>query len=546
MTKPSSRDAPGGSVSIVVDGVTLEAPADGTLMAALDRAGRLGDDPLVPHLCWHPSLSVAASCRLCRVEVEGAPELVAACTLPVREGMVVRTDGERVRTARRRVLELLLARHALDCPVCDASGECALQRDVFAHGPARARRREAAPEAARRVAIGSGLVLDRARCVHCERCVRFCDEVTGTRELVFSGRGDSLAIACAPGRQVEGGYAQNLVDVCPVGAITQADARPRFRPWALRSTPGVCGGCARGCNVWVDVAGDHVVRYRPRRNDAVNRSWLCDMGRRSCVDAERPDRLRRASLRDDDGRFVEVSIEEAIEEAAGRIAELVDEKGAGVLAALASPHATNEDLFTFRRFLGAMGTDHAAVVVPTGEGDDLLLRPERAANARGAEALGFGTPGRVLDRLRGGGLDALIVMGHDALGDAAIRDPSIFDRVDTLILLDTVPSVLVRHAHVTVPALHLLEKCGTVTNADGRVQRIERARTPAFVALSEGEFVHRLARALGLDGFAGAWDPDAVSREMSEAVPAFAGCHREAVGAAGRPLAAARPGRSGG
>lgn len=535
MSGPSDT-AGSGPVTICVDGIDLETRAGSTVMEALDRAGWLDGDPRVPSLCWHPSLSVSGNCRLCRVEVIGEGDeatLATACTLPVHAGMVVRTAGERVQAARRAVLEMFLARHPAECAICDRNGDCGLQRSVFRHGPHETRAALPPASQEKHVDLGAGLQLDRTRCVHCERCVRFCDEITGTGELVFTGEGEHLAIACAPNRAVDNAYAQNLAEVCPVGAITHADRRPLHRPWALASTPSVCGGCGRGCNVWVETAGDHVVGYRPRRNDDVNQTWLCDAGRLGAADAERADRVRRASVRGEDGASVDVSIAEAIEEAAGRIAEVVDAKGAGVLAGLASAHLTNEDLFVFRRFLEAIGTDHAAVAVPMGEGDDLLVLPDKAVNARGAVTLGFAPPAALLDRLRGGGLDALITTGHDLLGDALLGDPAVLDRLDTLIVIDTAPSALLRHADVVIPALHRLEKCGTVTNADGRVQRVDPARSPGFPARAEGDVLAELARQLGLDGFAEVWDPAAVSARMSESVAEFAGRHLGSVGDAG-------------
>jgi len=544
----------GDPVTIEVDGVALTAESGTTVLEALDRAGRLDPDAL-PHFCWHPVLGTSASCRLCRVEVcdpgrlevsdpdrgpagaGEAPGLEAACTLPVREGLVVRTDGERTRAARRVVLELMLSRHALECPTCDASGECALQDAVFADGPLRTHAREPVPGSTGRAALGSGLVLHRARCVHCERCVRFGERVTGTADLVFEGRGDALAVGTAPGRSVDHGYALNLVDVCPVGAITRGDARPRTRPWELRSTAGLCGDCGRGCNVWIDTTGNHLVRYRPRRNDAVHRTWLCDAGRLGFAAPERPDRLRRASIRTPAGRPVEVPFDEAVAAAAERISARVAWKGAGVVAGIASAHATNEELFVFGRLLDGIGSDHRAAVVPTGEPDDLLVVAERAANARGAAALGFGPAGALLDRLRGGAFDVLVVLGHDVLDATPAGDASVFARLDALILLDTAPSPLVSAASVALPGRYLCEKRGTVTNVDGRVQRTRPARDPGFPVPAEGESLSRIGHALGLPGFAAAWDAGATSREMAAAVPAFAGCSLDEVGDAGRLLA---------
>lgn len=528
-------------VTLTLDGEPFTCAADATLMEALDHAGLLGDgpgaDPRVPSLCWHPGLRVPPSCRVCRVEVEGEPDLQAACTLPVREGLVVRTDGERVRAGRRHVLEMHLSRHPLDCPICDRSGDCALQRQVDRFGPATSRERAPAPGLERHTALGAGLVLDRARCVHCERCVRFCEQVTGTNELVLTGRGDTLAVAPAPGREVANPYALNLAELCPVGAITRGDARPRHRPWQLASTPSVCGGCGRGCNVWIDTAERRIVRLRARRNDHVNGSWLCDAGRLDLGAAVRPDRIRDASIHDEHGRAMEVPIEQAIEEAAGRLAELVDGKGAGVVAGLASAHQSNESLFAFKRLLDDIGTDHAAVAVPMGEGDERLVVAEKAANARGATALGFRPPAPLLERLRGGGLDALIVIGHDLLEPGLLADPGWLGRLDTLILIDDVQSALVRHAHVVIPSLCLYEERGSVTNVDGRVQRIEAATQPDFPAWSTGAIVRALGLRLELPGYDAPFDPAVESARIGASVPDFAGRGLTDIGTQGLPLA---------
>jgi NADH-quinone oxidoreductase subunit G len=522
---------------ITIDDQSYEVADGRTILQALDDLGLLMNGVDVPHYCWHPKLSIDGSCRLCQVEVEGFPKLQIACNTPVKDGMVIRTQGERVKSAREGVMELLLVNHPLDCPICDQAGECKLQDYAYEYGAAHARTREPRRPAKKKVDLGPTIVFDQERCILCRRCVRFCREVPGSGELMVQGRGDRSVIETAPGQLLDNDYSMNVADICPVGALTTKDFRFKIRVWFLEDVKGVCTGCSNGCNVHVGVANNRVYRYVPRRNDAVNDTWMCDEGRLSYHRIGAEDRLREPQLRGADGRLVAVAFDAALEEAAARIRRAVDASGPGVVVALASPHATNEDLFTLRRLLEVLGTSSAAgVAVPSGRADTLLIKAEKAANAAGARALGFGGPGPVLDRIRGGGARVLIALGHDVLDPAFGADAALFQGLDTLILLDTHHSALERAAHVVLPARVAAEKLGTLTNHAGRVQRVEPAVEPAHLAYSEGETLMRLARVLGLALFEGPWDPRAVSRAIGAAVPAFAGVHVDSVGDEGLPL----------
>jgi NADH-quinone oxidoreductase subunit G len=522
---------------ITVDGESYEVADGRTILQALDDLGLLMNGVDVPHYCWHPKLSIDGSCRLCQVEVEGLPKLQIACNTPVKDGMVVTTANERVKKAREGVMELLLVNHPLDCPICDQAGECKLQDYAFAYGMQHARTREPRRALKKKVELGPTIVFDQERCILCRRCVRFCREVPETGELVVQGRGDRSVIETAPDQPLDNDYSMNVADICPVGALTTKDFRFKIRVWFLEDVPGVCTGCANGCNVHAGVANNKVYRYVPRRNDAVNDTWMCDEGRLSYQRIGAADRLTEPQLRGADGRLQAASLDAALETAAGRIRRAATDSGPGVVVALASPHATNEDLFTLRRFLDALGTASAAgVAVPTGRSDALLIKAEKAANAAGARALGFGEPGPVLDRIRGGGARVLIALGHDVLDPAFGADEALFQRLDTLILIDSHRSALAQLAHVVLPARVAAEKLGTLTNHAGRVQRVEPAVEPAHQALAEGDLMLRLGSALGLAGFEGQWDPSSVSRSIGAAVPAFAGVDLDSVGAEGLPL----------
>jgi NADH-quinone oxidoreductase subunit G len=470
--------------------------------------------------------------------VEGIPKLQIACDTPVKDGMVVSTKSDRVKRAREGVMELLLVNHPLDCPICDQAGECKLQDYAYEYGMPRSRTKETRRAAKKRVDFGPTIMFDQERCILCRRCVRFCQEIPGTGEIGTFGRGDHTALDTFPGIELDNDYSMNVADICPVGALTTKDFRFKIRTWFLDEIPGVCTGCANGCNIYMGVANNKVYRYVPRRNDAVNDTWMCDAGRMSYKEIEAEDRLTGVSLRGESGALEPATLEEGIRVAAERLQRVADaHRGAGVIVGFASAHATNEDLFILKKLLSGLGTDAAAVPVVKGEADQLLVKAEKAANAAGARALGFADPASVLERVRGGGVDAAIVLGHDLLDEAFPVGTEALANLDTVILLDTRHSDLERVARVVFPTRHAAEKSGTLTNHAGRVQRIEQAVEPGFESYADGEILSRLGAALGLAGFEGGYDPRAVSREIAASVPAFAGIDMDSLSEEGAVLA---------
>jgi NADH-quinone oxidoreductase subunit G len=533
-------------VTIRVDGVEYEVESGRTILQALDDCGVLTNEVEIPHYCWHPKLSIDGSCRLCQVEVrtEGRAEglLQIACNTPVAGAMVIETKSEKVRAAREGVMELLLVNHPLDCPICDQAGECKLQDYAYDYGVSEARTREPRRALKKRVDLGPTVVLDQERCILCRRCVRFCREVSETGELGIFDRGERSVLETFPGVPLENDYSMNVADLCPVGALTTKDFRFKMRVWLLEDSEGICTGCSRGCNLYVGVAKNAVQRYLPRRNDAVNETWLCDAGRLSYKQVAREDRLARCRVRSpqresgEPGELVETSVAEAVEAAAIRLRALIASRGAGVIAGVASPHASNEDLFLFKCFLDALQTEIRGLAVLHGESDRLLVEAEKGANATGARAIGFGEVGRIVERIRGGGLDGLIVLGHDLLDDAYLGGSQALSRLDTVIALDSHCSAMDRVAHVVFPVRHAVEKNATYTNSAGRVQRVRAGITPGPDVLDEGEIFSKLGRALGLTGFQAEWDVWEASRRLGREVPAFRGIDLDSAGSRGRAL----------
>ncbi len=466
--------------SIRVDGVEYEVAEGRTILQALDDLGVLMNGVDVPHYCWHPKLSIDGSCRLCQVEVEGIPKLQIACNTPVKDGMLVHTQSERVRRAREGVMELLLLNHPLDCPICDQAGECKLQDYAFEYGVAHSRTREARRPAKKRVDLGPTIVFDQERCILCRRCVRFCREIPKTGEIGVFDRGDRSVLETFPGKPLDNAYSMNVADICPVGALTTKDFRFKIRVWFLEDVPGICTGCANGCNVHIGVANDKVYRYVPRRNDAVNDTWICDAGRLSYREIGAEDRLKQAFVRGEP-----VPYPDALAEAASRLRSVPPD----AIAALASGFASNEDLAELRRLLDVLGVVTRGLAIRRGEADALLIKAEKAPNGEGARALGFGDAAPVLAAIRNGSIRALLVSGHHLLD---LVDPGSLGALEHVILLDTHRSRLERAAHVVLPVRHAAEKDGSFTNFAGRVQRFSAAVEPAWEALSEGEVFARL------------------------------------------------------
>src|SRR5437016_1562801 len=267
---------------VTIDGKEIEVEAGANLIEA---ARRLGIE--IPHYCYHPGLSIAGQCRLCMVDIDKAPRPTIACNTLAADGMVVHTETDRVKETRRSIMEFHLINHPLDCPVCDQAGECWLQIYYMKYGLYDPRMVDEKVHKPKALPLGPHVILDAERCILCSRCVRFCDEITGTGELGIFNRGDHSEIGLFPGHDLSNKYSGNVVDICPVGALTDRDFRFKVRVWYLDTAKSICPGCARGCNVDVHVnrrrphhdGGRRVARLKPRFNADVNRWWLCDDGR---------------------------------------------------------------------------------------------------------------------------------------------------------------------------------------------------------------------------------------------------------------------------
>jgi NADH-quinone oxidoreductase subunit G len=306
------------TVTLTIDGVEHQVPARVTVLkAALERQVE------IPYFCYHPYLSVPGNCRQCQVKVgmkqeDGSvkwmPKLQVSCNTRVADGMVVLTADDEVVQAQKANMEFLLINHPLDCPICDQVGECWLQEHAFTAGRGETRFREQKNHFDKRVDVGPHVLLDKERCIQCTRCIRFCDEVTGTSELALFSRGSHTEVDIFPGRPLDNPYSGNVVDICPVGALTLKEFRFKSRLWFMKTEDSVCPGCARGCNIKVWHRDRAVTRITPRDNPDVNKSWICDAGRLIGQALESGERVAGPRVA---GQAV--PWEQALEEAASRL-----------------------------------------------------------------------------------------------------------------------------------------------------------------------------------------------------------------------------------
>jgi len=525
---------------LTVNGKDVEVPAGTNLIEAARAAG-----VEVPHYCYHPSLSIAGQCRLCMVDIDKTPRPSIACNTVATDGMVVQTETDRVRETRKSIMEFHLINHPLDCPVCDQAGECWLQIYYMQHGLYDSRMTDEKVHKPKAVPLGPHVILDAERCILCSRCVRYCDEITHTGELGIFERGDHSEIGLFPGRELDNKYSANVVDICPVGALTDRDFRFQVRVWYLDTAKSICPGCARGCNIEVHVnrrrphhaEGRRVARLKPRFNAEVNTWWICDAGRYGFGFVDAADRLL-APASQQGGSSTEATWDQAIAAVAGALRRLAPEQ----IGVIASPKMANEDLFALRRLLDLHGIRQVAGQVPPrvpGDEDDFLIRADKNPNSRGAELMGFGGDARaVLEAARARQIKFLWIFGHDLLASAVSEREMLeaFRAVETVVFTGSNANWTSAHSHWVLPAAAWVEREGTYTNFEGRVQRFRTAIEPIGQALAEWEIVGRVMALLGET--LSATRAEHVFRQLVEAVPAFAGLSYQLLGDTGHPLAA--------
>jgi NADH-quinone oxidoreductase subunit G len=455
------------TVTLTIDGHEVTVPKGTSILEAAKTVGTE-----VPHYCYHPELSRPAQCRLCLVEVEGAPKLQPSCVTPVMPGQVVRTQSEAALTQRQGVLEFYLKNHPLDCPICDQSGECKLQDYVHEEGRAHGRSQEP-KRVFGRDDFGGDVLFYGDRCVMCTRCVRFMNEVAGDPPLTVVERGNRSVIDTFFEEGLNGSpYAGNIVDICPVGALVSKDFLFKARAWDLTHTPSICPNCSQGCNIDLHVRDNEVQRLKPRANAEVNQHWMCDYGRARYEGFNAGGRLVEATF------ALAPGDEAGVWEALG--ARLASARAEGIpVRAVASPFASNEELWALRKLMNVLGGGTGVFRLPMADAEiplpgssTLARRRELAPNGKGAELLGFSRVGG--DAATGGleeleAFEGVILVLGDRLEDASAHFAS---KAHTVVYLGTHPAAFSPSERTALlPIQNQGEGEGTFTNVQGRVQR---------------------------------------------------------------------------
>lgn len=531
---------------VTIDGQVYEVEKGKTVIQVADEVG-----VQIPRYCYHPDIGIEGSCRMCLVEVKGAPKLMPACATPIIDGTEVRTNTPRVHDAVRYAMEFLLLHHPIDCPVCDQSGECWLQDYYMAHA-GHDSRYPLGQKTRRRKAFNLGplVKLDQERCILCTRCVRFTRNVTKTNEIQVFNRGHNSEIGIFEDRPLDNAYSGNVVDVCPVGALTSADFRFKVRVWFLKGTTSVCAGCSTGCNLRVDhsaraigggipgytATDGNIYRTVGRRNVDVNKSWLCDEGRLSFHTLERWPRLRTATK-----AGAPVGATELLEGIHNRFQDLCSQHGESAVAALGSAVNTNEALFLMKQYFGGrvdfrLGKE---TELYQKQQDELLRRLDKHPNTHGALDLGLAGELNGLQGLRQLAekkqIRGMWIAFHPQLvGEDA---PEIIEDLRQLIasLEFSVVSTThefewARQATFLVPMASWAEEKGTYTNYAGRIQMTNRAVMPPGDALPLHVYMSDLLKLSGIQVSA---DPGAIFDWITREVAAYNGLDYDAVGLSG-------------
>ncbi len=497
----------------------------------------------VPHYCYHPGLSVVASCRLCLMEMQlphpktgemgWAPKLFPSCQTPVKDGMVVRFDSPPVEQNQKACMEYFLLNHPLDCPVCDQAGECYLQDYSYKFGEATSRMHDQ-KQVNPKKDIGPKTLLYSDRCVMCSRCVRFADEVAGTGELCIVNRGGRAEIDVFPGIPLDNPMQGNVVDICPVGALLDKEFLFDQRVWFLKSGDSICAGCSTGCAIRVDQNDDKVHRLKPRFNPGVNDWWMCDEGRFGWKYIHDPKRVTHPKLRR--GAETETPAWESVDEIVTyRFEQQAAKHGGEKLAVLLSPMMACEEAWLLAKFFRAVAPEAtiATGFVPTVEEDQFfpvgsdaenakfVIRREKCPNRRGIELVVEHFGGNTCDfetfvtRAGEGTFEAVWAVG--GYPDAWVPKPlaTAMAKIELLVVQDIFENELTAEAELLLPACAWVERDGSFVNHAGLIQPFERAIGVPEGAKRDGQYLFAAA------GFEGLYSGERVRELMAEEMDAF-------------------------
>lgn len=457
-------------VKVTVDGKEVSVPKGTNLIQAAKSV-----DVEVPFYCYHPHLSVPGNCRMCQVEVEGAPKLMIGCHTQVQDGMVIKTHNtsDAVKDAQASTLEMILINHPLDCTVCDQAGHCKLQDYHYEYNARPSRFLETKENKPKAVPLGETVMLDAERCIACTRCIRFCDEVTETGEIGLVNRGDRVTIAVKEGYELSNELSGTVVDLCPVGALTHKQWRFNTRIWYTNSTDSVCTGCSTGCNVKVFERDGQVVQVKARENAEVNKEWMCDEGRYG-FHRFLPEKRVTSALLKTDGELQPSDLDSVQKLFGGLLKE-----NALVLVA---PDLLLEEyalLSAFREKVAPNATYSLAYTErELNEVQKVLVSPDYAPNFAGATFARFcegdlqSQYKNAIAKLKSGGFDTALFVGDRSVAaeDSTEELFSALEKIRSVGIFTDLESELTNSVNGVLPGRSILEKSGLLVNRKGRLQ----------------------------------------------------------------------------
>ncbi len=540
MSAPAAK--PADLVTVNIDGKDIAVPKGTNVIEAAKLVG-----VEIPHYCYHPKLSIVGNCRMCLIEM-GMPAVDPATKAPVMDaatgkqkinwiprpqigcgtnaspGLHIRTNTPMVKDCREGVTEMLLINHPLDCPICDQAGECKLQEHSTAYGRGYSRFVEQKNVKPKRTELGPRVTLDDERCILCSRCIRFSKEIAKDDVLGFIDRGSYSTLTCYPGKKLENNYSLNTVDICPVGALTSTDFRFKMRVWFLKETPSIDTESSVGVNTTVSSREGVLYRITPRRNDAVNDTWLADSGRILYKQVKA------------DNRLVAAAIEGVIALPSAAIARAGELLRAGSVAVVGSGRSSVEEQFLTKK-LAAAAKASASLVSRVGQGDRLLISADRNPNVRGALVTGLisALPSQKLAGLAAdidaGKVKTVVSVGEDltAAGLTAAQLAKV-----SIIYLGTHKNATSDAAKVVIPALTVFEKSGTFVNQQFRLQKFAKAVPGPSGVADDLVTLAELVAAAG--GGMVSFELGAVWTALAAEVPALAGISYATLSSAGQLL----------
>lgn len=538
-------------LDVQIDGVWHQFPKGTRMIEACRQVG-----VEVPHYCYHPKLTSPGNCRMCLVEmgmpprprpgddpaepdesghlpISWMPRPVIACANTIGPNMGIRTTGPLTEECRKGVMELLLANHPLDCPICDQAGECSLQEFSVEHGKGDSRFREQKVKKPKNVEVGPRIRLDDERCIMCSRCIRFTDEIADDPVLGFTDRGSHTTLAVYPGRELANNYSLNTADICPVGALTSNDFRFQMRVWFMRETQTIDVNCGTGCNIVVHERQGKIYRITPRQNNDVNSDWMPDSHRLNFHWIDSEARLTEPLVRDGESHRA-ADWSEAIAIASEKLSKLDGVE----IAVIASARMTNEELLMVNRLVKHLGAGHVDTVPRMQEGDGYLISDDGNPNTNGVKlVLGLDAPGSQLDAVKQGieegRIKGVIALQENLVDDAGFTAETL-EKLDFFLTSYPLANPTADAADVVLPGACWAEKTGTMINVTGRLQRLNKTVDGPGLTLEPWEIVRDLIQATGAGN--GIYSANEIFAQLAGEVSEFADLTWDQIGDLGIPL----------